>query len=97
MVPGMHHCTKGPGPNSFGGPNQGYAPADDAEHDVVRALDLWVESGAAPQQLIATKFTNDDPKQGVARSRPLCPYPQISRYQGSGDIDKAASFACGQP
>ena len=97
MVPGMHHCTKGPGPNSFGGPNQGYAPADDAEHDVVRALDLWVESGAAPQKLIATKFTNDDPKQGVARSRPLCPYPQISRYQGSGDIDKAASFACGQP
>ena len=94
MVPGLHHCTKGPGPNSFGGPNQGHAPKNDAEHDIVTALDVWVEQGIAPTKIIATKFVSDDPKQGVARTRPLCPYPQVAHYTGSGDIKDAANFAC---
>ena len=47
--------------------------------------------------MIAAKFTNDDPEQGVARTRPLCPYPQVVRYTGSGSIDDAANFACGNP
>jgi feruloyl esterase len=94
MVPGLHHCTKGPGPNSFGGANQGHAPRNDAEHDIVMALDAWVEQGIAPSKLIATKFVDDDPKRGVARTRPLCPYPQVARYKGAGDINDAANFAC---
>lgn len=96
MVPGMHHCAKGPGPNSFGGPNQGHAPSNDARHDIVMALDAWVENGIAPEILIATKFVGDDPKQGVLRTRPLCPYPQVARYKGAGDINDAASFTCGK-
>jgi hypothetical protein len=94
MVPGMHHCTKGPGPNSFGGPNQGHAPRNDAEHDIVMALDAWVEQGIAPAKLIATKFVEDDPRKGVSRTRPLCPYPQVARYKGVGDLNDAANFAC---
>jgi hypothetical protein len=94
MVPGLHHCTKGPGPNSFGGSNQGHAPRNDAEHDIVMALDAWVERGIAPAKLTATKFVGDDPKKGVARTRLLCPYPQVARYKGAGDINDAASFAC---
>jgi feruloyl esterase len=58
------------------------------------ALDAWVEQGIAPSKLIATKFVDDDPKRGVARTRPLCPYPQVARYKGAGDINDAANFAC---
>jgi feruloyl esterase len=31
------------------------------------------------------------------RTRPLCPYPQIAIYSGSGDIDDAANFTCEEP
>ena len=29
-------------------------------------------------------------------SRPLCPYPQLARYKGTGDPNDAASFECAQ-
>jgi len=96
MVPGLHHCTRGPGPNSFGGRGQA-ALKNDAEHDILLALVRWVEEGIAPEQIIAAKFTDDDPAQGVARTRPLCPYPQVARYTGSGSIDDAVNFACADP
>jgi feruloyl esterase len=52
----------------------------------------------APQAIVATKYrTNGDPASGIARTRPLCPYPQVARYKGTGRIDVAASFACGAP
>jgi feruloyl esterase len=31
------------------------------------------------------------------RSRPLCPYPTVAVYQGSGDVESAGSYACKQP
>ena len=96
MVPGLHHCARGPGPNSFGGRGQA-ALKNDAEHDILLALDRWVEEGIAPEQIIAAKFKDDDPGQGVARTRPLCPYPQVARYTGSGSIDDAVNFACADP
>ena len=61
------------------------------------ALDRWVDQGIAPQQIVATKYVNDDAKQGVARTRPLCLYPQVARYKGTGSIDDAANFACASP
>ena len=94
MVPGMHHCSKGPGPNSFGGSGQGFSPRYDPDFDVVMALDRWVEQGVAPRQIVATKYVNDDAKQGVARTRPLCMYPQVARHRGTGSIDDAANFSC---
>ena len=33
----------------------------------------------------------------VVRTRPLCPYPQVARYSGSGSIDDAANFSCAIP
>jgi feruloyl esterase len=33
----------------------------------------------------------------VVRTRPLCPYPQVARYDGTGSIDEAASFSCVNP
>jgi feruloyl esterase len=92
MVPGMQHCSGGPGPSSFGAFVT--APAGDAQHDLSVALERWVEEGIAPDQIIASKRQGADPKIPSARTRPLCPYPQVARYKGSGSTDDAANFVC---
>ena len=51
----------------------------------------WVEKGKAPDALVAKKIVGGQ----VTRSRPLCPYPQVARYKGTGSIDEAANFSCG--
>jgi hypothetical protein len=93
MVPGMTHCGGGAGPNVFNGPDNLGAP-EDSDHDVFLALRQWVENGIAPERIIATKYVNDNPANGVAFTRPLCPYPQLARYRGVGDTTDAASFVC---
>jgi len=93
MVPGMAHCSGGAGPNAFGnGTSNG--SAIDADHDLVKALERWVENGVAPDRIVATHYVNNDAKQGVQFERPLCPFPQRAEYAGSGDPDDASSFAC---
>ncbi len=91
MVPGMQHCGGGPGPNSFG---QGAVTGGDPMHDVDAAIQRWVEQGTAPEQIIATKYIGMSPASGVARTRPLCKYPQVAKYNGSGSTDDAANFSC---
>jgi Tannase and feruloyl esterase len=92
MVPGMAHCSGGDGPNAFGnGTNNG--PVIDADHDLLKALDRWVEEGIAPERVIATHFVNNDPTAGVQFQRPLCPFPQVARHT-VGDPTKAESFRC---
>ena len=58
--------------------------------DGLGALEAWVERGEAPQRIEATKLLDGRP----VRTRPLCPYPEVARYNGSGSIDEAASFTC---
>jgi len=95
MVPGMTHCYGGPGATSFGGVGQQIPPARDAAHDLQTALENWVERGAAPAQMIATKFTEEDAKARTVRlTRPLCLYPTVPRYKGTGDPNDAANFLC---
>ena len=54
-----------------------------------------MEKGTAPDRIIATKFVNPaDHSKGVTMTRPLCPYPQIAKYKGSGDTNDAANFDC---
>ncbi len=93
MVPGMGHCGGGPGPNQFYNATLSPAPAD-AQHNALLALQRWVEQGVPPQQIIATKYVNDTPAQGVAQTRPLCVFPRVARYGGQGDVNDAASFDC---
>jgi feruloyl esterase len=50
--------------------------------------------GAAPAQIVATKFVGDDPVKGIAMQRPLCPYPQKAWYNGGGDPNIAGNFTC---
>jgi feruloyl esterase len=95
MVPGMQHCGGGSGPNVFG---QASVGAGDPGSNIAAALERWVEQGVAPNEIVATKYkTGSNPASGVARTRPLCPYPKVARYKGTGSIDEAANFACVVP
>jgi len=93
MVPGMGHCSGGEGPNQFGQSASGNVPKD-AAHDAFRALMDWSEKNQRPAELIATKFAGNTPANGVERTRPLCQYPAVARYTGSGSTDDAANFKC---
>ena len=95
LVPGMQHCKGGPGPNQFGTwPVKGADP----NVSVSAAIEQWVETGTAPGAIIATKFKRQgDRASGVLRTRPLCPYPQVAKYKGTGSTDDAANFECRNP
>jgi feruloyl esterase len=57
------------------------------------ALERWREANVVPTQIVATHVTN-----GVVDiTRPLCPYPQVAVYSGSGSTSDAASFSCKAP
>jgi feruloyl esterase len=79
MVPGMHHCGGGPGPNLF---------------DTLSALEKWVEGGTAPDAIQATHFVSNNPALGVDRTMPLCAFPEEAQYRGSGDVNSAANWSC---
>jgi tannase/feruloyl esterase len=91
MVPGMQHCGGGPGATSF---EEGVQARQDAEHNMRLALEDWVEKDAAPSKIIASKYADSNPGSQPSMTRPLCPYPQIAKYEGSGDTDNAENFAC---
>jgi feruloyl esterase len=57
--------------------------------DMLTALEQWVEKGKAPDQIVASRTANN-----ATRTRPLCPYPQVATYKGSGSTDDAANFVC---
>ncbi len=78
LVPGMFHCGGGVGTSTF---------------DVATPLLHWVESGDAPNAILASRVSSGK----VTRTRPLCPYPQMAHYKGSGSIDDAANFRCAAP
>jgi feruloyl esterase len=94
MVPGMQHCAGGPGIGTFGATVT--ADQSDAENDMTLALERWVESGVAPEQIIARKRQTIESKV-VTRTRPLCAYPKVARYKGTGSTDEATSFSCVPP
>ena len=74
MAPGVGHCGGGDGPQPQG---------------LLQAVVDWVESGKAPDKILAMK-----PISNGTQSRPLCPYPAKARWTGKGSTDDAANFAC---
>jgi pimeloyl-ACP methyl ester carboxylesterase len=74
LVPGMGHCGGG-------------TRALD-QFDMLSAVIEWVESGRAPERVIATGAS------APGESRPLCPYPQHAHFSGNGDAREAASYTC---
>src|SRR5581483_1585836 len=87
-VPGMDHCSGGEGAFAV---------------DWLGALDRWVETGRAPDALIgshpavATAGRGGPAAQSTSYTRPICPWPQLAKYNGSGDTMDAANFQCAAP
>ncbi|GME32449.1 Feruloyl esterase b [Neofusicoccum parvum] len=107
LVPGMQHCSGTPAgvdaPWYFAGGNQaadlgtgvhGVPGFEDGRHDALLALMEWVEEGTVVEEIVATKFVDEDVSKGVERQRPLCAYPKQAVYKGTGDVDAAESWEC---
>jgi feruloyl esterase len=75
MMPGMGHCRGGVGPD---------------QANFMGALERWVETGTAPDRIIASKVDGGQ----VQMTRPLCPYPQVATWTGVGSMNDAANFVC---
>jgi feruloyl esterase len=60
---------------------------------MLTALENWVEKDEAPKSVIASHLTNNV----VDRTRPLCVYPRVAVWSGSGSTDDAANFKCRMP
>src|SRR5438309_1120953 len=82
--------TSGPWPSVFG--QFSVLSQRDTTSSIYRALEHWVESGVAPGEIHAVKMTEDG--KGVAMTRPICPYPQLPKYKGSGNTNAVQSFTC---
>lgn len=77
----------------FAVPSMGHCGGGNAtsNFDMLQALESWVEKGQAPDSILATAPAST-PWPG--RTRPLCPFPKVARYKGSGSIEDAANFSC---
>ncbi len=90
VVPGMAHCGGGPACDQF---------------DMVDALVAWVEAGKAPDSVVAkargtgaNMVNTEVPASWTPdRTRLLCSYPMVPRYDGAGDVETASSFSCVSP
>jgi feruloyl esterase len=58
--------------------------------DSITALEQWRERGTAPAEMLGTN-------RASGLKRPICPYPQYAKYDGSGDLEDAANFTCATP
>jgi Tannase and feruloyl esterase len=97
MVPGMEHCYGGPGASAFGqyGTNE---TAAGPKYGLFDSLENWVEKGSPLETVVATHYgPGPNGTLKPAFTRPLCAYPKVVKYSGSGDTNDAANFACVAP
>lgn len=94
------HATKAPATNTswlrlFMVPGMGHCRGGEGPNtfDMVTPLDAWVGTGVAPERIVATHSSGGT----IDRTRPLCAYPQVARYGGTGSINDAANFTCRTP
>ncbi len=59
--------------------------------DWIDALEDWVEHGNPPDRIIGYNMDDEN------FSRPLCPYPEVAEYDGTGNIYDAGNFDCMEP
>ena len=100
LVPGMSHCNGGPGYQLAGGARAGNDPDNvpksssiDPAHDALSALDRWVEEGAPPAAIIATRQLSPTEQRTI----PVCPYPSVAQLTRGGNPKDAAGFRCAAP
>jgi feruloyl esterase len=96
MIPGMEHCAGGPGPSSFG--QFGMGTAKGPANGLFDSLQDWVEKGSPADDVVATKYAQGaGGAMKAVMTRPLCAYPAVAKYKGSGDSNDAANFTCEKP
>jgi feruloyl esterase len=87
-IPGMNHCSAGPATDQF---------------DALTPLVAWVEQGLAPDRITAQVRgagnaggvnTELPANWSAQRTRPLCAYPKVAKYLGTGSLENAESFSC---
>ncbi|KAI1340416.1 tannase and feruloyl esterase [Xylariaceae sp. FL0016] len=95
-VPGMNHCSGGPGAWAIGqgGSEAAYTIPFDGTHNVLAAMVDWVENGVPPDTILGTKFVNDTPSAGVAYRHRHCKYPYRSTFDGVGNPLNESSWDC---
>lgn len=73
-------------------PGMGHCAGGDgtSTFDMIKAMEQWVEQGKAPQSVAASRMREGK----IDRTRPLCAYPRVATYNGSGSTDDAANFSC---
>ncbi|HSP68480.1 MAG TPA: tannase/feruloyl esterase family alpha/beta hydrolase [Bryobacteraceae bacterium] len=73
-------------------PGMGHCQGGDgtSTFSMIDALSKWVEQGKAPERIEASRVRGGQ----TDRTRPLCPYPQVAVYKGSGSTDDSANFSC---
>ena len=73
-------------------PGMGHCGGGDgtSTFDMAAAVDAWVRTKAAPSEIPASKIADGK----VVRTRPLCAYPAVATYKGTGSTDEAANFVC---
>lgn len=76
-------------------PGMGHCRGGDAPTAIhpLQALDRWIVLGQPPESMLATQVSG----RHRGRTRPLCPYPSVARYSGTGSTDAAANFFCAKP
>jgi feruloyl esterase len=76
-------------------PGMGHCAGGDGPNsfDPIGEMETWVERGKAPDRMVASRWSGGK----VDRTRPLCPYPRVATYKGTGSTDDADSFACKLP
>jgi hypothetical protein len=72
-------------------PGVGHCAGGPTPTGLLEALLAWVEDAKAPETLLATRREQTG---AVTRSRPVCAYPLVAKYKGSGGTDDAANFTC---
>ena len=79
----------------FMAPGMGHCAGGEgpSSFDKIGTLEQWVEQGKAPDQIVASHSRDGK----VDRTRPLCPFPQVAKYRGTGSMDEATNFTCVQP
>jgi len=85
LVPGMNHCGKGLATDRF---------------DMLDSLVAWVEQGQAPESInasVRSENTELPANWSKTRTRPLCPFPQVATYSGTGNMEDAVNFICVTP
>ena len=63
------------------------------DFDAMEPLTAWVERGSTPERFDARRVVSGQ----VVRTRPLCAYPSVARWNGSGDTNVASNFVCAEP